>query len=123
MHLTNKIVNKIKRQNVKSENSVERKVYGYAKELGFLCPKLSTPGQRSWPDRAVFMPGGLMFFMEFKKPVTGRLSPGQEKRIPELREMGYTVYVVDNVLEGTKYLKMEKAVLDIHMPVHVEAEV
>ncbi len=112
MKLTTKSEIAFNRQCKRSEKNIEEKVCDHAKSKGFLTPKLSTPGQRYWPDRPIFCPHGYMFFMEFKAP-SGRLSGGQERRIEKLRELGYTVYIVDNVDTGKMWIDQEKAKLDL----------
>lgn len=49
---------------------------------------------KGWPDRLVLMPGGGAAFIELKRPKGGRLSLLQEKRIHDLRQMGFYVMVI-----------------------------
>lgn len=100
-----------RRQGKRNETSIEKEVFEHAQGKGCLTPKLSTPGQRYWPDRAIFCPHGYMFFIEFKT-LTGRLSGGQERRIKKLRDLGYIVYVVDNVDTGKMRVDQELAKLE-----------
>ena len=48
---------------------------------------------RSWPDRAFFCPGGVLFFVEFKLPGE-KPRPQQWARIKLLRTLGFHVHVV-----------------------------
>ena len=48
------------------EKDIEKKVCKYAKGLGFLVYKFSSPGKRAVPDRLFISPKGVVFFIEFK---------------------------------------------------------
>lgn len=111
MTITENMAKAFRRQGIRKETSIEKLVYQHAQTKGFLTPKLSTPGQRYWPDRGIFCPHGYTFFIEFKT-TTGKLSGGQERRIKELRDLGYVVYVVDNVEMGKMWVDQEFAKLD-----------
>jgi hypothetical protein len=61
---------------------------------------------RGWPDRIVLLRGGVIFFIEFKRPVGGKFEPLQERKHKLLRSFGFKVYVcntkisVDEVLNS-----------------------
>lgn len=55
--------------------------------------KWASPGLRGVPDRIVVLPDTAPFFVEVKKP-DGELSPSQQLRINELRNLGQRVEVV-----------------------------
>lgn len=66
-----------------------------ARKRGGLAPKFTSPGLDGMPDRIVLMPGGHMAFVEVKAP--GRKPrPLQEARHRTLRELGFSVYVLDD---------------------------
>jgi hypothetical protein len=48
---------------------------------------------RGWPDRIVLLPGGLLLFVELKRPVGGKFEPLQERIHDKLRRLGFAVYV------------------------------
>lgn len=48
---------------------------------------------RGWPDRIVLLPGGVLVFVELKRPVGGKFEPLQERIHHKLRSLGFTVYV------------------------------
>lgn len=60
---------------------------------------------RGWPDRVAFLPGGVVLFVEFKRPVGGKFEPLQVRIHDKLRALGFTVYVwntkeqIDNYFE------------------------
>lgn len=61
---------------------------------------------RDWPDRLFLLPGGRCFFVEFKRP-EGVLRPGQHSVIEELRKRGFTVYIINDVIEGLRLIERE----------------
>jgi len=63
-----------------------------AKSLGMWALKL-WPLITGLPDRLFLIPGGKVWFVEFKAP-DGRVSKRQEVVHAQLREMGFTVDVV-----------------------------
>lgn len=82
------------------EKDIEKKVCDYAKSLGCLVYKFTSPQRRSVPDRLFIMPDGKgIFFIEFKR-LGGKPTAGQEIEITKIREQGITVFLVDNVPHG-----------------------
>ena len=81
-----------------SERDIERKFVRTVKEAGGIALKFVSPGFDGMPDRIVLMPGGRIGFVEVKD--TGKKPrPLQQKRHEQLRELGYTVVVLDNPLQ------------------------
>ena len=82
------------------EKVIEQKVCDYARSLGCLVYKFTSPARRSVPDRLFILPEGKgVFFIEFKR--RGLLpTPSQEVEIAKIRAQGTVVFVVDNVDEG-----------------------
>lgn len=82
------------------EKDIEKKVCDYAKSLGILCYKFTSPARRSVPDRLFIMPAGKgVFFIEFKR--NGCVpTDAQAVEIEKIRKQGTMVFVVDNVEEG-----------------------
>jgi hypothetical protein len=62
--------------------------------------KFTTPGRRGVVDRLVILPGGVVGFVECKRPVGGRLSGPQVREINSLRGYGQRVAVVSTVAEA-----------------------
>ena len=77
------------------ERFIEQKLVARVKREGGLCPKFVSPGSDGWPDRLVLMPGGKIAFVELKAP-QGRLRPIQVQRHAQLRDLGFSVFVVND---------------------------
>ena len=93
------------------ERDIEKKVCEYAKSLGILAYKFTSPQRRSVPDRLFIAPGGVIFFIEFKQ--TGKtFTKGQEREAIRLADNGADVYLVDSV-EGGKVL-LNGIVVEVH---------
>ncbi|NLL84433.1 MAG: VRR-NUC domain-containing protein [Lentisphaerae bacterium] len=75
------------------ERDIERALVRMAKERGGECIKWTSPGCVGIPDRILFLPNGIVIFIELKTE-TGKLSPQQKRRIARLRSLGATVEVV-----------------------------
>jgi len=48
---------------------------------------------RGWPDRLCLLPGGVVIFIEFKRPKGGKFEPLQERIHGMLRKLGFKVFV------------------------------
>lgn len=88
-----------------SERQIEKRFRLAVKSRGGLCLKLTTPGFTGIPDRLNLLPGGRLFFAEFKFG-KGKLSMRQEAVIRVLRGLGFEVWVIDenNIDEYIKLL-------------------
>ncbi len=76
------------------ESMIESRLRQEAKKRGGMALKFVSPGMNGVPDRIVLMPGGKMAFVELKAP--GKVPRAlQEKRIGQLRKLGFLVYVLD----------------------------
>lgn len=84
------------KDNHTSEKYIERSLVKYVEASGGLCIKLLTNHFLGLPDRMVLLPGGKIYFVELK-------SAGQKPRKIQtfvhnkLRDLGFTVLVIDNV--------------------------
>lgn len=81
------------------ERDIEKRVCDYAKSLGMLVYKFTSPSRRSVPDRLFVLPGGRVFWIEFKRAGC-KPTPAQEVEIEKLRKQGAAVYVVSDVTAG-----------------------
>lgn len=82
------------------EKDIEKKVCDFAKQLGCLVYKFTSPSRRSVPDRLFIMPRGLgVFFIEFKRRGE-KPTPGQAIEIAKIKANGASVFIVDNVVDG-----------------------
>ena len=78
------------------EKTIEQKLVRAVHNAGGLAPKWVSPGLDGVPDRIILLPGGRMAFAELKAPGK-KPRPLQEKRIGQLRRLGFPVYVIDSV--------------------------
>lgn len=78
------------------EKYIEQRLVSEVKKHGGLCLKLASSGLDGIPDRMVLMSKGKIAFVELKAP---KQKPRklQLVRIKKLKEMGFSVYVLDNV--------------------------
>lgn len=76
----------------------EREVEAYLRKrveaLGGECVKFHPDDKPGYPDRIVMLPGGILVWVELKKPKGGKLSSLQKFRHEELRQLGQHVVVV-----------------------------
>jgi hypothetical protein len=77
------------------ESQIEKKLKKRVEGLGGKCKKFVSPGSSGEPDRICLFPSGKVFFVETKAPGK-KPTPLQEKRHRELRQMGFTVLVIDS---------------------------
>lgn len=76
------------------ERVIESRLRQEAKKRGGMALKFVSPGMNGVPDRIVLLPGGKMAFVELKTP--GKVPRAlQEKRMGQLRKLGFLVYVLD----------------------------
>jgi hypothetical protein len=87
----------------KLEIEEEKAVILAAKEMGIASLKFTPTGQRGWPDRIFFIPGGKPAFLEFKRPGE-KLRKLQAYRMAQLRSWGYTAKWYDNRYDAIKFL-------------------
>lgn len=78
------------------EKDIEKRVCDYAKSLGMLCYKFTSPSRRSVPDRMFITKTGVVFFIEFKRRGE-KPTPSQEVEIAKIEKQGVKVFIVDDV--------------------------
>jgi hypothetical protein len=81
------------------EKDIEKRVCDYAKSLGVLVYKFTSPSRRSVPDRMFITKTGTVFFIEFKRKGE-KPTAAQQVEIGKIRKQGGTVYVVDDETAG-----------------------
>ena len=73
----------------KLEKDIETKLRQMVERHGGKCLKWVCPGWAGVPDRIVLLPGGLVVFVETKRPKGGVLSKLQQKWAEWLTRMGF----------------------------------
>lgn len=77
------------------EKEIEKKLALEAKKRGGLAVKFVSPGFDGMPDRILLMHGGKIAFVEVKAPGK-RPRPLQMARHKLLRELGFSVFILDD---------------------------
>lgn len=90
---------------MQAEKSVEQYLIRRVKACGGMCIKLQCTGINGIPDRIVLIHGRCVF-VELKAP-GGRLSAVQEVRIKQLRDMGFSVYILYNFEQVDNFIDKE----------------
>lgn len=80
----------------KLEKEIEAKLRKLVESHGGRCLKWVCPGWTGVPDRIILLPGGIIYFVETKKPKGGVLSALQKKWRQWLQELGFTYYLIHN---------------------------
>ena len=75
------------------ERDVEAYLSTRVEQAGGLCVKFIPDLMRGMPDRIVLLPGGVLVWVELKKPRGGRVSELQKYRHKALRALGQAVEV------------------------------
>lgn len=103
------------------ERALETRCVERIEALGGLALKLLIPGVRGFPDRTILLPGtrspaygivtgkGRVFFAEFKRLKSGRVSAQQHRWRVLLHQLGFGVYTIDTDEQFEDALKRELA--------------
>lgn len=86
------------------ERDVETSLIREIRKQGGLCWKFISPGVDGVPDRICLWPGGRIAFAEVKRP-GAKPRPLQVRRAEQLRELGFTVAVIDSPEEAEKFAR------------------
>lgn len=81
------------------EKEIECKLRQMVEKHGGQCLKWVCPGWSGVPDRIILLPGGLILFVETKRPKGGKLSRLQEWWADKLRGLGFWSGVVWNLVD------------------------
>ncbi len=87
------------------EANIEKEFVDYAKVKHCIAEKLVMLVGRGWPDRTIFCPGGILFFVEFKKKGK-KLSPKQILIKRLLKRLGFKYYVCDQIGQAEAILDL-----------------
>lgn len=80
------------------ESKIEKAVCDYAKLMGWLSFKFTSPNNRAVPDR-IFFKEGHTILIEFKQ-LGKKPTKLQQHQIDKLKEQLMPVYVVDSIEKG-----------------------
>lgn len=83
------------------EADIEKDVVKYVESLGGHCVKLKDI-ERGFPDRTIFLPGGVICFVELKRPKKNKTYHMQKVWVDRLTRLGFVVrfcYSLDEVKE------------------------
>lgn len=75
------------------EREVEDYLRRRVEDRGGICDKFIPDNKPGMPDRIVMLPGGVLVWVETKRPKGGRLSELQKLRHRQLRALGQRVEV------------------------------
>lgn len=76
------------------EATIEHYFVTQVHRLGGLAEKTAAIGARGYFDRVAVLPGGMVLFVELKRPHKGKLSANQSKRHDRYRALGARVLVL-----------------------------
>ena len=77
------------------ESTIEAYLCERVKDLGGEVRKVKWIGRRGAPDRVVMLPGGLLYWVELKRPGQ-KAEPHQAREHERMRGMGQRVLVIDS---------------------------
>lgn len=83
---------KSKRERMVTEDTVEEYLRKRVEALRGKALKMM--GLTGWPDRLVLLPGGVVVFVELKRPKGGKFEPMQPHVLRWLKNAGFNVYVI-----------------------------
>lgn len=88
---------------------VEQALLKAVREAGGRCDKVQFTGKRGFPDRLVALPGGVVMFVEVKRPRGGRISPNQYEVLRAYEALGVVVAIVRNEEDIARLLREHSA--------------
>ncbi len=87
------------------ERDVESHLRTQVRLLGGECEKFVSPGKRGVPDRIVSWPGGVLDFVELKRPKKGA-EDHQARDHKRRRAMGFRVFLIDTIAKVDAYINI-----------------
>ena len=79
------------------EGTIEHRIVKYIEGLGGLCLKLILASLMGWPDRTCLLPGGIIFFVEIKRPQHAKTYYMQTVWQNRLQRLGFVCEFVTSV--------------------------
>lgn len=86
------------------EKDIEKRVCEFARSLGCLAYKFTSPATRHVPDRLFITPKGTVLFIEFKR-LGLKPTPAQYVEIDKIRQHMVFVFVCDSVESGKRVME------------------
>lgn len=86
------------------EREVEHRLVSRVTAMHGACVKFIPDNKIGMPDRIVMLPGGVLVWVETKKPKDGRVSVIQKHRHKQLRALGQRVHVCWTVEQVDKLM-------------------
>ncbi|MBA4541962.1 VRR-NUC domain-containing protein [Thermoactinomyces daqus] len=86
------------------ERQIEQRLKREVEKRGGLALKFAPLGWAGAPDRIVLMPGGRIAFIELKAP-GGKVRPLQQKRLSQLRALGFQTEVIASIDQIEAFLE------------------
>jgi len=90
------------------ENAIEARMCKYVEGLGGLALKLVLASERGFPDRTFLLPGGLVVFVEVKRPKQAKVYHMQIIWQQRLRKRGFRCEFVTSMEEVAAICKEER---------------
>ena len=87
------------------ERDLERNARMEVEDLGGWMLKWVSPGQNGVPDNLIFWPGGVVHFVEFKKPDGGKRTWQQTEVHKDLHKLGTKVFTIYSEKDWEAYLR------------------
>ena len=85
------------------EKELEKKLRDKVKKLGGKAYKFVSPGNAGVMDRIVLMPGGIIYFVEMKRP-GGKLSKLQIVQKRTIEKLGFNVLIISSEQELNDFI-------------------
>jgi hypothetical protein len=79
---------------VKLESAIETELVQRVRAIGGVAEKVTVQGSRGYFDRVVVLPGGMVVFVEVKRPKGGVVAAHQQMRAERYRLLGAVVALV-----------------------------
>jgi hypothetical protein len=87
------------------EQNIENRIVKYVEGLGGFALKLVLASERGFPDRTLLLPGGLVIFVEVKRPKDSKTYHQQLVWQSRLQKRGFTCEFVSSMKEVAALIK------------------
>lgn len=87
------------------EGAIENRIVKYVEGLGGFALKLILASERGFPDRTLLLPGGLIIFVEVKRPKDCKVYHQQLVWQNRLQKRGFTCEFVTSMQDVARLVK------------------